>query len=65
MPPPPASFASNNVHLHDIFEAKLPFVMRFMVDHKIVGCNWLELKAGSYRLLPEAERVAARDLADA
>lgn len=52
------------MHLHDIFEAKLPFVMRFMVDHKIVGCNWLELKAGSYRLLPEAERVAARDLAD-
>ena len=65
MPPPPASFASNNVHLHDIFEAKLPFVMRFMVDHKIVGCNWLELKAGSYHLLPEAERVAARGGADA
>ena len=53
------SFTSNNVHLHDIFEAKLPFVMRFMVDHKIVGCNWLELKAGSYRLLPEAEKVSA------
>ncbi len=39
--------------------------MRFMVDHKIVGCNWLKLKAGSYRLLPEAERVAVSDRADA
>ena len=30
------------------YESSTPFVLRFMIDKDIVGCNWLELPAGSY-----------------
>eukprot|EP01135_Chromosphaera_perkinsii_P002643 Nk52_evm11s226 gene=Nk52_evmTU11s226 len=32
----------------DAFETNLEFPLRFMVDTKIVGCNWIELPSGSY-----------------
>ena len=56
-PLPPQSTSSGYLYRHDIFEAKLPFILRFMVDHSIVGCNWLELTPGNYRLLPATEMV--------
>jgi DNA polymerase delta subunit 1 len=33
---------------HQTFESNLDFILRFMVDMKIVGMNWIELPAGSY-----------------
>eukprot|EP00794_Sanderia_malayensis_P008104 gene8104-8972_t len=30
------------------FESNIDFEVRFMVDANIVGCNWIELPAGSY-----------------
>lgn len=41
------------------FESNLPFTLRFTVDCKIVGCNWVELPAGSYLIRPE-ERKQSR-----
>lgn len=56
-PLPTQTTTSGLLYRHDIFEAKLPFILRFMVDHSIVGCNWLELTPGNYRLLSAAEKV--------
>jgi DNA polymerase delta subunit 1 len=41
------------------FEAQLPFVLRFMVDRDIVGCNWLTAPAGSYSVRGEGGSSAA------
>eukprot|EP00940_MAST-03C_sp_MAST-3C-sp2_P000851 g851.t1 len=30
------------------YESNMPYVLRFMIDRDIVGCNWVELPAGSY-----------------
>ena len=38
---------------YQIFESNLDFVLRFMVDKKIVGMNWIELPAESYKVLPQ------------
>ncbi|XP_028669368.1 DNA polymerase delta catalytic subunit [Erpetoichthys calabaricus] len=32
------------------YEANIDFVIRFMVDCDVVGCNWIELPAGKYFL---------------
>lgn len=32
------------------FEANIDFEIRFMADNKVVGCNWIELPAGSWKL---------------
>lgn len=32
------------------FEASVPFVLRYMIDRSITGCNWCEAPAGSYNL---------------
>jgi len=33
---------------YQAFEGNLDFETRYMVDRSIVGCNWIELPAGSY-----------------
>nr|BCB92270.1 DNA polymerase delta catalytic subunit [Eulimnadia braueriana] len=38
------------------FESNIEFEVRFMVDLNIVGCNWIELPAGKWRMRsPETE----------
>lgn len=32
------------------FEANVPFVLRYMIDRGVVGCNWCEAPAGTYQL---------------
>ena len=32
------------------FEANIDFEIRFMADYKVVGCNWIELPPGSWKL---------------
>lgn len=35
------------------YESNIPFTLRFMIDTKIVGMNWVEFPAGSYQIVPE------------
>jgi len=32
------------------FEANIDFEIRFMADNKVVGCNWIELPAGAWKM---------------
>jgi len=32
------------------FEANIDFEIRFMADNKVVGCNWIELPAGKWKM---------------
>ena len=34
------------------FEASIPFVLRYMIDNGVTGCNWLEFPAGAYLVRP-------------
>ncbi|KAK0527699.1 DNA-directed DNA polymerase delta [Tilletia horrida] len=36
----------------------IAFTLRFMIDHKIVGMNWLTLKQGEYTVLPEPRKMS-------
>lgn len=47
-------FRSNE--LVRVFESNIDFDVRFMVDTKVVGCNWIELPAGKYTV-----RTLAKD----
>lgn len=42
---------------YEIFEAKIPFVLRAMVDMSIVGCNWLTVPKGKYLYRREENKV--------
>ena len=33
-----------------VFETNIEYEIRFMVDNKVLGCNWIELPPGKYRL---------------
>lgn len=45
------------MYKHEIYEAKLPFILRFMVDNAIVGCNWLQVTAGNYLCVEDTSKV--------
>lgn len=38
------------------FESNVQFTLRFMIDTKLVGMNWIEVPAGSYKLTPESKK---------
>ncbi|KAJ8455480.1 hypothetical protein ONZ45_g18936 [Pleurotus djamor] len=38
------------------FESNLQFVLRFMIDMKVVGMNWIEVPAGGYHLRTGKEK---------
>ncbi|KAJ3055861.1 DNA-directed DNA polymerase delta [Rhizophlyctis rosea] len=38
------------VAIDPTFESNIPFPLRFMIDMKIQGASWVELKAGKYRM---------------
>ncbi|MEE6482709.1 hypothetical protein FKM82_013321 [Ascaphus truei] len=42
-----------SIHSYQAYEANIDFEIRFMVDNDIVGCNWIELPPGKYRLREE------------
>ncbi|XP_044540698.1 DNA polymerase delta catalytic subunit-like, partial [Gracilinanus agilis] len=46
------------------YEANVDFEIRFMVDADIVGCNWIELPAGKYRLRTEGKATLCQLEAD-
>lgn len=39
------------------FETNLDFEVRFMADLDIVGCGWVELTGGKYKLVPLAKKT--------
>ncbi|KAJ1674834.1 DNA-directed DNA polymerase delta, partial [Spiromyces aspiralis] len=43
--------------VEQVYESSLEYTLRFMIDHNIVGANWIELPAGKYRY---RERAATR-----
>jgi len=44
------------------FESNLPFVMRFMVDTKMTGMNWIELPAGKWKMRTRRDAVSRSQL---
>jgi DNA polymerase elongation subunit (family B) len=34
------------------FESNIAYTLRFMIDTKVVGMNWIEVPAGNYSLVP-------------
>ncbi|KAK7056216.1 DNA-directed DNA polymerase delta [Paramarasmius palmivorus] len=38
------------------FESNIPYILRFMIDTKVVGMNWIEVPAGKYKLTPTEKR---------
>ncbi|KAE8594078.1 hypothetical protein XENTR_v10019439 [Xenopus tropicalis] len=48
-------FGRHPTHCYQAYEANIDFEIRFMVDNDIVGCNWIELPAGKYRLRKESQ----------
>uniref|UniRef100_A0A674N4H3 DNA polymerase n=2 Tax=Takifugu rubripes TaxID=31033 RepID=A0A674N4H3_TAKRU len=41
------------LHYYQAFEANIDFEIRFMVDTNVVGCCWIELPKGKYRVREE------------
>lgn len=35
------------------YEANVQFELRFMVDHKMGGCQWIKLKSKTYKVIPQ------------
>lgn len=44
------NFGSMPMSNYQSYEANIDFEIRFMVDCDVVGCNWIELPAGKYRI---------------
>merc|ERR550519_3128043 len=44
------------------FEANIDFEIRFMADNKVVGCNWIELPAGSWTMRTGSEKLSRAQL---
>lgn len=44
------------------FESNIPFVMRFMVDTHMTGCNWIELPAGTWSLRTRGDSVSTSQI---
>lgn len=42
------------------FETNIDFEIRFMIDVKVFGCNWIELPAGKYRIRTSPRDVVGR-----
>ena len=40
------------------YESNILFPLRFMVDTRITGCDWVQLPAGTYTMTPESERTS-------
>ncbi|XP_069047871.1 DNA polymerase delta catalytic subunit [Lepisosteus oculatus] len=48
-------FGNFSTQSYSAYEANIDFEIRFMVDADVVGCNWIELPAGKYRLRKEQQ----------
>ncbi|KAM0793205.1 DNA-directed DNA polymerase delta [Microbotryomycetes sp. NB124-2] len=44
------------------FESNIAYTLRFMIDHSIVGMNWIEVPKGSYQVKSEKEKLSTCQL---
>uniref|UniRef100_A0A8C9T3D3 DNA polymerase n=1 Tax=Scleropages formosus TaxID=113540 RepID=A0A8C9T3D3_SCLFO len=51
-------FGSFPLQSYTSYEANIDFEIRFMVDSNMVGCSWIELPAGKYRVREEKGLVS-------
>lgn len=56
------SFAGGPARAYQCYEANVPFVLRFMIDQGIVGCNWCVCPAGAYAVRPPSKRMTHAQL---
>ncbi|XP_039267108.2 DNA polymerase delta catalytic subunit-like [Styela clava] len=49
-------------HNYQSFESNIDFEIRFMVDTKVVGCNWVEIPAGKYKVRSGSNCVSQAQL---
>eukprot|EP00124_Ichthyophonus_hoferi_P000144 Ihof_evm8s5 gene=Ihof_evmTU8s5 len=43
-------FGKYGVQAFAPYESNIEYVLRFMIDNDVTGCNWIELPAGKYRV---------------
>ena len=48
------------IHFGQTFETNVDFEIRFMIDNKVFGCNWIELKATKYRVRTSPREIAGK-----
>ncbi|EIW79208.1 hypothetical protein CONPUDRAFT_138364 [Coniophora puteana RWD-64-598 SS2] len=53
-------FAAGEVY--PTFESNVAYVLRFMIDTKVVGMNWIEIPAGKYKLVPQKDKKSTCQL---
>ena len=41
---------------YQTFESNVPFILRFMIDQDINGCNWVEAPAGTYSIRDDGRK---------
>jgi DNA polymerase delta subunit 1 len=50
-------FGGSPARAYQCYEANVPFVLRFMIDQGIVGCNWCVCPGGTYAIRPPSRRM--------
>ncbi|KAF5316080.1 hypothetical protein D9619_006143 [Psilocybe cf. subviscida] len=40
----------------DTYESNIAFQLRFMIDTKVLGMNWIEVPAGKYKIVPQGNK---------
>jgi DNA polymerase delta subunit 1 len=43
---------------YQTYESNVPFILRFMIDNHIQGCNWVEFPAGTYSIRSHEKQVS-------
>ena len=51
-------FPGYGMQAYQTYESNIDFEIRFMADMNIVGCNWIEIPAGLYKVRPKSECVS-------
>lgn len=46
----------------DPYESNISFALRFMIDTKVTGCNWIEVPAGKYKVIADEKKVSNTQL---
>ena len=47
---------------YQCYEANVPFVLRFMIDCDVVGCNWIECPPATYSLRPRSRHSSSAQI---
>ncbi|OQR90444.1 DNA polymerase delta catalytic subunit [Achlya hypogyna] len=43
---------------YQTYESNVPYILRFMIDTNVKGCNWVEMPAGTYRIRSHDKHVS-------